>query len=197
MIELIDINKIKSNPDNPRVIRDDKFKKLVKSINELPQMLKLRPIVVNDDMVVLGGNMRLKACKEAGLKEVPIIKASDLTEDQQREFIIKDNVGFGEWDWDQLANEWDEELLKDWGMDIPKFADIEDFGEEFTLPDGDKAPFQQMTFTLADAQAEQIKNAISDIKQTEEFKYAETFGNENSNGNALYLIVMQWAEQRK
>lgn len=121
--ELININDVKPNPNNPRVIRDDKFKKLVKSIEEFPQMLELRPIVVNDDMVVLGGNMRLRACKEAGLKEVPVIKASDLTEEQQKEFIIKDNVGFGEWDFDELANEWDELQLKEWGLDIPVFLD--------------------------------------------------------------------------
>lgn len=113
------ISKIKANPNNPRVIKDDKFKKLVKSIQEFPKMMELRPIVVNDDMVVLGGNMRLKACKELGLKEVPVIKASDLTEDQQRQFIIKDNVGFGEWDWDMLANEWDSQELEDWGLDVP------------------------------------------------------------------------------
>lgn len=111
---------IKSNPNNPRIIKDDKFKKLVASIKEFPQMLFLRPIVVNDDMIVLGGNMRLKACKEAGLKEVPIIKASDLNEEQQKQFIIKDNVGYGEWDWDMLANEWDAEDLVDWGLDVWK-----------------------------------------------------------------------------
>jgi hypothetical protein len=111
---------IKSNPNNPRIIKDDKFKKLVASIKEFPQMLSLRPIVVNDDMIVLGGNMRLKACKEAGLKEVPVIKASDLTEDQQKQFIIKDNVGYGEWDWDMLANEWDAEELIDWALDVWK-----------------------------------------------------------------------------
>lgn len=188
---------IKSNPNNPRIIKDDKFKKLVASIKEFPEMLSLRPIVVNDDMIVLGGNMRLKACKEAGFKEVPIIKASDLSEDQQKQFIIKDNVGFGEWDWDMLANEWDVEDLVEWGLDLPGFNNVEDLGENFTLPDGDKSPFQQMTFTLADEQAEQIKNAIKEIKRTEEYKYVETMGNENSNGNALYLIVMQWAEQRK
>ena len=109
------------NPNNPRIIKDDKFKKLVESIKGFPEMLKLRPIVVNDQMVVLGGNMRLKACKEAGLKEVEIIKASDLTEEQQKEFIIKDNVGFGEWDWDMIANEWDAEQVTDWGLDIPEF----------------------------------------------------------------------------
>jgi len=116
--ELIKIGKVKNNPNNPRLIKDDKFKKLVKSIQEFPKMLEIRPIVVNDDMIVLGGNMRLKACKEAGLKEVPIIKASDLTEDEQRQFIIKDNVSGGEWDWDILANEWDNELLEDWGLDV-------------------------------------------------------------------------------
>ena len=111
---------IKSNPNNPRIIKDDKFKKLVASIKEFPQMLSLRPIVVNDDMIVLGGNMRLKACKEAGLKEVPVIKASDLNEEQQKQFIIKDNVGYGEWDWDMLANEWDAEDLVEWGLDVWK-----------------------------------------------------------------------------
>lgn len=116
----VKISEVKSNPNNPRVIKDDKFKKLVASIQELPQMLQLRPIVVNEDMIVLGGNMRLKACKEAGLKEVPIIKATDLSEEQQRAFIIKDNVGFGEWDWDALANEWDAELLTEWGLDVWK-----------------------------------------------------------------------------
>ena len=197
-IQNVKISEVKLNPNNPRLIKDDKFKKLVQSIKDLPEMLEIRPIVVNADMVVLGGNMRLKACKEAGLKEVPIIIADNLTEAQQREFLIKDNTSGGEWDWEVLANEWDVEQLEEWGLDLVGFdANAEDFGEDFSLPDGDKAPFQQMTFTLADEQAEQIKNAISDIKATEEYKYAETMGNENSNGNALYLIVMQWAEQRK
>lgn len=130
---------IKSNPNNPRIIKDDKFKKLVASIKEFPQMLSLRPIVVNDDMIVLGGNMRLKACKEAGLKEVPVIKASDLNEEQQKAFIIKDNVGYGEWDWDMLANEWDAEDLVEWGLDVPVF-DVDDLGtaeeDDFDVPDG-------------------------------------------------------------
>jgi hypothetical protein len=194
------ISKIKPNPSNPRTIKDEKFNKLVESLKSFPQMLEIRPIVVNDDMIVLGGNMRLKACKEAGLKEVPIIKASSLTPEQQREFIIKDNVGFGEWDWAMITAEWDVEQLGAWGLDVPEFGvnlDADELGTDFSLPDGDKAPFQQMTFTLADEQAEQIKNAIADIKQTEEYKYAETMGNENSNGNALYLIVMQWVEQRR
>lgn len=115
----VNIETVLPNPSNPRIIKDDKFKKLVKSIQEFPQMLELRPIVVDANMVVLGGNMRLKACKAAGLKEVPIVIADNLTEEQQAEFIIKDNVGFGEWDWDLLANEWDEQLLQDWGLDLP------------------------------------------------------------------------------
>jgi hypothetical protein len=193
----VKINEIKLNPNNPRLIKDNKFKKLVKSIQDFPEMLDIRPIVVNGDMIILGGNMRYKACKEAGLKEIPVI-VTDLTEDQQREFLIKDNTSGGEWDWEVLANEWDSEQLEAWGLDLVGFdANLEDYGEDFSLADGDKAPFQQMTFTLADEQAEQIKNAIADIKETEEYKYAETMGNENSNGNALYLIIMQWAEQRK
>lgn len=130
-MEIVKIKEVKPNPNNPRLIKDDKFKKLVKSIKEFPEMLKLRPIVVNDDMVVLGGNMRLKACKEAGLKEVPILKASNFTEKQQREFIIKDNVGFGEWDWDLIANEWDIDKLEDWGLGLPidNNAEIEDIKE--------------------------------------------------------------------
>jgi hypothetical protein len=112
------ITKVKSNPNNPRLIKDDKFHKLVNSIKEFPKMLEIRPIVVNDDMIVLGGNMRLKACKEAGLKEVPVIKASDLTEEEQRQFIIKDNVSGGEWDWEMLNTDWDVEQLEDWGLEV-------------------------------------------------------------------------------
>jgi ParB-like chromosome segregation protein Spo0J len=200
MLKIISVKiaEVKPNPNNPRLIKDDKFVKLVNSIKEFPKMLEIRPIVVNDDMVVLGGNMRLKACKEAGLKEVPIIKATDLTEEQQKEFIIKDNIGFGEWDWGIISSEWDVQKIEEWGLDLTGFnLDSDDLGTDFSLPDGDKSPFQQMTFTLADEQAEQIKNAISDIKETEEYKYAETMGNENSNGNALYLIIMQWAGQKK
>lgn len=119
-IENIAISKIKLNPNNPRLIKDDKFTKLVQSIKDFPEMLNIRPIVVNDDMIILGGNMRFKACKEAGLKEVPIIKASGLSAEKQREFLIKDNVSGGEWDWDMLSNEWDEIELGEWGLDVPK-----------------------------------------------------------------------------
>lgn len=119
----MDITLIKPNPSNPRVIRDAKFKQLVRSIQEFPEMLELRPIVVNEDMITLGGNMRLRACIEAGLTDVPVVIAKGLTEEQQQEFIIKDNVGFGEWDWDDLANNWDEANLKLWGLDFPLFEE--------------------------------------------------------------------------
>lgn len=129
MIEtkLYKISDIKPNPNNPRIIKDDKFLKLVNSIKEFPEMLKIRPIVINQDNIVLGGNMRLKACKEAKLKEIPVIMASDLTEAQQREFIIKDNIGFGEWDFQDLAQNWDSEELESWGLNIPTFADEVDY----------------------------------------------------------------------
>jgi len=137
-IEKVNISAVKANPNNPRVIKDDKFRKLVQSIKDFPEMLEIRPIVVNQDMIVLGGNMRLKACKEAGLKEVPIIHADNLTEEQQREFIIKDNVSGGEWDWELLASEWDTELLDEWGLDLPETETIEVLEAEednYDIPD--------------------------------------------------------------
>lgn len=132
----VPIGDIKPNPNNPRIIKDDKFKKLVQSIKDFPEMLKLRPIVVNAEMVVLGGNMRLKACQAAGLTEVPVILASGLTDERQREFIIKDNVGFGEWEWETLANEWDADDLAAWGLDLPEFEKAPADG----LTDADEVP---------------------------------------------------------
>jgi hypothetical protein len=133
----IDIKKIVPNDKNPRVIKGEKFRKLVKSVQEFPEMLELRPIVVDKNMMVLGGNMRLKACLEAGLQEVPILIADNLTPEQEAEFIIKDNVGFGEWDWDMMANEWDLDDLESWGLDLPNIDDqIDDLeeDEEIELP---------------------------------------------------------------
>ena len=140
---LMPLSEIKPNPDNPRIIKDEKFAKLVKSIKEFPEMLKIRPLVVNADMVVLGGNMRLKACQAAGLSEVPVILATGLTDEQQREFIIKDNVGFGEWEWETLANEWDAEELAEWGLDIPDFEKVTEDG----LTDPDEVPEAPVTPT--------------------------------------------------
>jgi len=138
-VDKVKISEVKTNPKNPRLIKDDKFKKLVKSIQDFPQMLELRPIVVDENNIVLGGNMRLKACKEAGLKEVFIFKADNLTEQQKDEFIVKDNVGFGEWDWDILANEWDTDKLQDWGLDLPLDVSVQELEAEeddFDIPEG-------------------------------------------------------------
>jgi ParB-like chromosome segregation protein Spo0J len=123
------LREIKPNPDNPRVIRDEQFTRLVASLKSFPEMLALRPIVVNADCVVLGGNMRLRAAKEAGLKEVPVLIADQLTPEQQREFIVKDNASFGAWDWDVLANEWGDLPLADWGVDVPE-GETADFSPE-------------------------------------------------------------------
>jgi len=130
MRQQVKISKVKGNPSNPRIIKNDKFKKLVKSIQEFPEMLKLRPIVVDEDMIVLGGNMRLRASKDAGLTEVWIDIAEGLTEEQKKEFIVKDNVAFGEWDWDSLGNEWDSVQLAEWGLDVwQNEDDVEDIEE--------------------------------------------------------------------
>ena len=198
---IVSIKDIKANKTNPRNIAPEKLEKLKKSISDFPDMLNKRPLVCFTDKdgkyVVLGGNMRLKACKELGIKELPIILADEWTEEQKNEFIIKDNVGFGDWDWGVLQTDWDLQSLEQWGLEVGIGMDEMETSDEFNLADGDKDPFQQQTYTLADQQAEEIKNAISNIKNTQDFKYVETFGNENSNGNALYLIIMQWAEQRK
>ena len=126
----VNISEIKENPENPRYIKDSKFKKLVKSIKEFPEMLEKRPIIVDENMVVLGGNMRLRACKSAGLFEVWIDKAIGWSEEQKREFIVKDNVGFGEWDWDILANDWDADDLQNWGLELPDMFEPEPEAEE-------------------------------------------------------------------
>jgi hypothetical protein len=177
-MELVKITQVRPNENNPRFIKDHKFKKLVTSIKEFPEMLKLRPIVVNSDMVVLGGNMRLKACKEAGLKEVWILKAEELTEAQQREFIIKDNVGFGEWDWDVLANEWDATFLDDWALNVPVFeVDKQQTGTDGNIYDFDNfdnSGFTTIKIVLADEKAMQLMEKLESMKgdkNTSEYLY--------------------------
>ena len=134
----MNINLIKANPNNPRICKDHNFKQLVKSIQDFPQMLELRPIVIDENNMVLGGNMRLKACLEAGLTDVPVIHANNLSEEKKKEFIVKDNVGYGEWDWDDLANNWDALELTEWGLDIPNFdAEVLEAQEDnFVAPEG-------------------------------------------------------------
>ena len=136
----MDIKKIKSNPNNPRLIKDDKFQKLVKSIKEFPEMLDKRPLVcvtdVDGKVYPLGGNMRLKAAQELGMKELPVTLADDWTEEQRRQFVIKDNIGYGDWDWDVIANEWDAEQLSEWGLDIPDFKVADAQEDDFDVPEG-------------------------------------------------------------
>ena len=189
--------KIQGNPNNPRIIKNDKYRKLVQSIKEFPEMLKLRPIVVDENMMILGGNMRWKASRDAGLKEVWIDIAEGLSDEQKDEFIVKDNLNFGEWEWNMLANEWDSVQLAEWGLNVWQNEDDIETSDEFSLPDGDKSNLEQITYTVSSEQSNIIKEAIQDIKHTEEYKYVETFGNENSNGNALYLLIQQWAGQKK
>lgn len=215
MQQIVNINQVRGNKNNPRIIKDERFKKLIESIKFFPEMLWKRNLVVESNekgFTVLGGNQRLRAINEifkmprhelqeqiAGVnnektilafydsKQVPITLCDDWTLEQKREFIVRDNIDFGQWDMDKLSTEYEMEELEDWGLDMG-FND-DGLSDKFELPDGDKAPFQQMTFTLANDQAIIIQNALTDIKKSEEYKYVETFGNENSNGNALYLMV--------
>jgi ParB-like chromosome segregation protein Spo0J len=179
MRQQVKIHTVKGNPSNPRLIKNDKFKKLVKSIKEFPEMLKLRPIVVDENMVVLGGNMRLKASKEAGLKEVWIDVAEGLTEEQKKEFIVKDNVGFGEWEWDILANEWDSVLLAEWGLDVWENKDDVDYSEKNKEIDIDaldsdmilKLKYTEDEYTL-------VREQLSKIASTPEQAVWKLLGNE-------------------
>jgi hypothetical protein len=169
MQKTVKISDVKVNPNNPRLIKDDKFKKLVQSVKDFPEMLNIRPIVVNKDMIILGGNMRFKACKEAGLKEVPII-ITDLTEEQQKEFLIKDNVSGGEWDWDILANEWDAEEITSWGLDLPIF-DLEPSYDDLIGDEKNKPATMKITFKTV----EQLQEAENDIQELIDRKYNGAF----------------------
>jgi hypothetical protein len=155
----IQISKIKTNPNNPRIIKDYKFKKLINSIKEFPEMLKLRPIVVDEKNIILGGNMRYKACVQAGLKEIYVIQADNLTEEQKKEFIIKDNSSFGEWDWDIIANEWDTEEIKDWGLEIKTFGENIAEAEWIGMPEfsqEDLMPKNQLIVSFANDEDRKI-----------------------------------------
>ncbi len=169
-MDLIKINKLKSNPTNPRVLRDEKFNKLKQSLTDFPDMLNKRPIVAVTDtdgkFMVLGGNMRLRACIDLKMKEVPVIIADEWTEEQRREFIIKDNVGFGEWDLEQLANEWDAGQLAEWGLDLPIGQDFSDKNKEIDT-DGFA---DEVTITLKYSEADhaEVREALSKVAATPE-----------------------------
>lgn len=167
MNKIVKISEVKINPNNPRLIKNDKFIKLVKSIKEFPEMLNIRPIVVNKDMIILGGNMRYKACLEAGLKEVPII-ITDLTDEQQREFLIKDNVSGGEWDWSILANEYDSNELIEWGVDVwnPTDVNLDDFFSQ-EIKDSEQNIFK-IILEYSEDDYELVKEAFSKLSGTKE-----------------------------
>ena len=169
MIQKIKIGKIKGNPINPRIVKNEKFRSLVESIKSFPQMLEKRPIVVDADFMILGGNMRWKACAELGVKEVYVIVAEDWTPEQQAEFIIKDNGHAGEWDWDVLANAWEPELLKEWGMDVWQPGEVleEDVEPYEPTPDfndegvGYKAQYGVITECKDEAEQERVFKSLS------------------------------------
>jgi ParB-like chromosome segregation protein Spo0J len=186
----LNIKDIKLNDHNPRDITPEMFEKLKKSIQEFPQMLETRPLVIDENNVVLGGNMRLRALTDLGYEEIPVHKVEGWSEEQKKEFIVKDNVSYGVWDWELLANSWDAEQLGDWGLTVNLF---EEEGEE--VIDKESLQFEQITITLSDEQTEQLKKVIKNIKTLEEYKYSETFGNENSNGNALYVLAKNVMQQ--
>lgn len=165
----VDINSIQENPNNPRTITEEKFRKLVKSLKEFPEMLEARPIVVDENNVVLGGNMRLKAAKEAGLKEVPVFR-SEWSHDRNSEFIIKDNVGFGEWDWDLLANEWEAYDLEDWGLDV-WVPEEEPAMDELIAEEKNKPATMKITFDSP----EQLQAAEIEIQEMLDRKYPGSY----------------------
>lgn len=178
-IENVKISKVKPNPENPRIIKDEKFQKLVQSIKEFPEMLRIRPIVVNQDLVVLGGNMRLKACKDAGMKDIWIIQASDLTEEQQKQFVIKDNVGFGEWNWDILANEWDSQVLEEWGLDVwvnqddIKIDNVDTEVEPDNSPRGSDDDYSVFELVMLHENKLQLLETLNKVKQNFLFEKQE------------------------
>ena len=188
-IKTVKIPQVKLNPDNPRRIGKVEMARLVKSLQDFPDMLKLREIVVDETMMVLGGNMRLLALKQTGAKDCTAKVVKGLTQEQKREFIIKDNSQYGAWDMDLLSG-WDDLPLVEWGVDLPedwlKTVDGIDAPE---LKDGDRAPFIQMTFTLHDEQAEELNAAINKAKKE---GGGQSAVNENSNGNALYFIAQRF-----
>jgi hypothetical protein len=198
---MIQLSSIKPNDKNPRTINEEKFEKLVKSLKEFPKMMELRPIITKDG-IILGGNMRYKALLELHYIEVPnkwIRKADDLSEDERKRFIIADNIEFGEHDYEALSSdEWSALDLEEWGLELPgDDLDSNLFDDTFNLNSDAKAPYQQMAFTLADDQVKFIKEKLDIMKKSDDFKLVETFGNENKNGNALYLLFKKWEELSK
>lgn len=197
-IEYVPVGKLKNHSQNPRLIKGDDFEKLCKSIEANLDYFEARPILCNKDMVVFAGNMRLKAAKHLKMKEVPVC-IMDISEERQKELMIRDNVQNGQWDISLLTAEFETEDLESYGVDLGSMGVFMDtgFGTEAgsSLPSGEKSDFTQMTFTLSIEQAEAVKNAIEEAKHiAEEFDH---MGNENKNGNALYAIIQKWTQQQR
>lgn len=183
------IKDLKKLPGNPRVIKNAQFKTLCESIKNLPGYFEARPCILSDRtgaLVIIAGNQRYEAAKAVGLDSIPTFLLSGLSEAEEKEIIIRDNVNNGEWDFDALANGWGDCPLGEWGVDVPGFG-IEEIDPP-ELKDGDRAPFKQMTFTLHDEQAEDVEAAIRAAKK----EGCETSINENSNGNALAFICQRF-----
>jgi ParB-like chromosome segregation protein Spo0J len=182
----IKLSKIKPNPNNPRIIKDDKFKKLVQSLQEFPEMMEKRPMVcvtdVDGSIYPLGGNMRLKALQELKFKEIPstyVMMADEWTEERRREFVIKDNIGYGEWEWEQLANDWDTEQLQDWGLEVLGFADSVDYSdknEEIDIDALDTEMIIKLKYTEDEYQL--VREQLSKIAATPEQAVWKLLGNE-------------------
>lgn len=189
-------------PGNPRDIKDEKYELLKENIKKYPEFLRQNSLIVypyaNDRFIIIGGNMRYHALKELGFDKVPCsVLPADTPIERLKAFIVLDNSSFGKWDWDKIANEWDADELTGWGVDLPIMEtddiDPDDFSDEFSLPDGEKEGMERVAFILSAEQAEFIKEQLK-IANAEGY---ETFGNTNSNGNALYSIVKEWADVRK
>lgn len=194
-----EIESLKKAENNPRTISEEQLLKLQKSIQDNPDYFEARPIILSDRtgvLMIIAGNQRYEACVRLGMKEVSTVLISNLTEEKEREIMVRDNVNNGEWDNAKLVY-WDVDELKDWGIELPTAWEItpDNFGDGFSLPDGEKPNSEKLTFTVSNEQADLIKTAIEIAKSNG--LECETFGNENSNGNALYQIVKQWVEQKK
>lgn len=175
------INQLKANESNPRIIKEAKFKKLVQSVKDFPEMLDLRPIIIDEDNIILGGNMRYKACVEAGLKEVPVKIAKGLTEDQKKEFIVKDNVGFGEWDWDLLGNEWNNAKLGEWGMDVWQPEEAVDYSVLDDLDIGE---------TLTEKEARSKRAICIEFDQNDYEKANKLINEARNSGKNVGLFIL-------
>lgn len=177
----MNLNEIKPNPNNPRVIKDLSFDRLKKSIENFPQMMELRPMVVDEDGFILGGNMRFEAIKALGYTEIPdnwVVKAEDLTDEQKKEFVIKDNVGFGTWDWELLANEWDELPLTEWGVDVPNLEplpDLDGFFDDAEQKDEGVTP-HRIVLEYTEEEHKLVKDALNKIAATPEQAVWELLG---------------------